>query len=65
MFKKIITAIAIVFIAGCSYPEDDPLVFDQDQVDYFCIGGVLYYHLPRAMAVAYNIDGTIKLCGGE
>ena len=57
-------------LSGCSkttYVTNSDKEFIKDTSEYYteeCIGGVVYYEGYKALAPAFNVDSTVKTCGG-
>jgi hypothetical protein len=70
MKKIALVALALVVLTGCQpvHTSDQPAPSSNSRFNpiEICVNGVTYYQFygPRrlAVAVAYNTDGTIKLC---
>ena len=64
--KLLSFTIISVYLVGCS--EERPAINTgfppSTQVSVTCVDGVLYYASPRALAPAFNRDGSIKTCQG-
>lgn len=54
--------IPILFLIGC---KGDTRYYDGRSINIMCIDGVQYYKIFRGAAIAYNNDGSIKLCKEE
>ena len=64
--KLLSFAIISVYLVGCS--EERSVIntgfHPSMQVSVTCVDGVLYYISPRALALAFNRDGSVKTCQG-
>lgn len=56
-----VVAILALSISGCGVVDK----VDANLTGYtvHCVAGVEYIQFPRGASVAYNPDGTIKICG--
>lgn len=59
--KKLIIFSAILVLSGCG-KVDRMVASMTGSASTSCEGGVLYYQFTSGAAVAYNTDGTVKLC---
>ena len=59
--KTITLLLVVMFITGCSEPEQ-PSKATISNWTTACYDGVLYYDLPNRLAPAYNRSGVLKLC---
>jgi hypothetical protein len=60
--KLFVLPLVLVFVAGCSAPEQPENVTISNWIKA-CYDGVLYYSGAHSLAPAFNRDGTLKLCG--
>ena len=68
--KSVFTGLLLAgVLTGCSettYVTSSDKEVIEDRSDYYaeiCVKGVVYYNL-RALAPAFNVDSTVKTCGG-
>lgn len=70
--KSVFTVLLLAgVLVGCSettYVSSSDEEVIKDDSDYYtevCIKGVVYYRVfPKALAPAFNVDSTVKTCGG-
>lgn len=59
--KKLIILSAVLMLSGCG-KVDRMVAGWTGSASTSCESGVLYYQFTSGAAVAYNTDGTVKLC---
>jgi len=65
--KRLMILVLIIAMAGCDDGENERWSKNKSDtgsrfINLRCINGVGYYSGLRSLAVAYNVDGSIKLC---
>lgn len=61
MKNVIIALIAVSFLSGCGW-IDREMAKATGRASKTCVDGVLYLQFTSGASVAYNPDGTVKLC---
>jgi hypothetical protein len=59
--KRIATFILLLTMVGCGSVSRDCATWTGN--DKVCIDGVQYIQFTSGVSVAYNQDGTVKVCG--
>jgi len=58
--NKALPILAILTLSGCGVLERSTATLTG--YSSICVGGVMYYQFTSGASVAYNKDGSIKLC---
>lgn len=59
--KYVIVGLCAMFIVGCGKIDRTIAAYTGKPANV-CVSGVLYYQFTTGAAVAYNKDGTVKVC---
>jgi hypothetical protein len=58
--KKLLLSVVLLGLLGCGEPSHRDI--PKAEVSTLCIGGVIYYRLPKRLAPAFGRDSKVILC---